>query len=231
MSFITDTFFGGAEKKAARARAAGITEGISEQQRQSAQTRRDFEPTIAGGQAAADQEAAFLGLQGKDAEQAAIDSFIESPGQAFLRQRAERALTRNAAALGGLRGGNVLTALQEQGIGIAAGQLGERKDRLSMVANRGVNALSNRAGLESGYSANIANLQAGRGDVLGSGIEAQAAGRRSGLSMIAGAFTGSGKLPGFGAIAPKAGVGGVMGGSAVGNFSNQVPPWFRRGSS
>lgn len=188
MSFIVDTFFGGAEKKAAKKRAAGITEGIDEQRRQFDLTREDFAPGIEAGDVSRERLLEFLGLRGQEAEQAAISGFTESPGQAFLRERQERSLLRNQAAIGGLGGGNVRTALQEQAFGIASTQLGERKDRLAGLAQSGLGAVGQQAGIGAGISANISNLQVGRGDVLGTGIEAAAAQTRSGLARVAGAF-------------------------------------------
>ncbi len=188
MSFIKKLFFGGAEKEAAEQRAAGISEGIAEQRRQFDITREDFSGFAERGGAAGEREAEFLGLRGTEAEQAAIAGFRESPGQVFLRERQERALLRNEAAIGGLGGGNVRTALQEQAFGIASTQLGERKSRLADVARRGLSAVAGQAGIGAGISANISNLLAGRGEVLGAGTEATAAARRSGLARVAGAF-------------------------------------------
>lgn len=188
MSFIRDTFFGGAEKKAGTAQAAGITEGITEQQRQFDLTRQDFAPSIEAGDVSREQLLQLIGGRGAEAEQAAIGRFQESPGQAFLRERAERTLLRNQSAVGGLGGGNVRTALQEQAIGIASTQLGERKDRLAGIAGAGTGAVGTQAGVTSGISANIANLLSARGSARASGITGQASGIRSGIGRIAGAF-------------------------------------------
>jgi len=188
MSFITDLFAGGAEDRAAQARERGITEGIGEQRRQFDLTRGDFAPGIEAGDVSRERLLELIGLRGSEAESAAIAGFQESPGQAFLRQRQERALLRNEAAVGGLGGGNVLTALQEQAAGIASTQLGERKDRLERLSTGGLRAVGQQAGIGGNISANIANLLAGRGEAQGQGIENVAAARRSGLARVAGAF-------------------------------------------
>lgn len=188
MSFITDLFSGATERDAAQAREAGFTEGTEELRRQFDLTRGDFAPGIERGDVAGEEEAALLGLRGSEAEQAAIGRFSESPGQAFLRQRSERALLRNESAIGGLGGGNVRTALSEQAIGFGAQFLGERKNRLAGVASRGLNAVATQAGIGANISGNIANLLTGRGEARGAGIENVASARRSGLARIAGAF-------------------------------------------
>ena len=189
MSVISDVFFGGAEKKAGKAQAAAQTQAIAEGRRQFDLTRQDFAPGIQAGNQARDQLLNFLGLNGTAAEQKAISGFQESPGQAFLRQRAERSLLRNASATGGLRGGNVLTALQEQGIGLSNQFLGERLNRLAGVASGGNASVANQAGIGANLTAGIQNAQVGRGAARASGILGQAAGIRRGLGQVAGAFT------------------------------------------
>ena len=188
ISIIRDALFGGAETKAAEAEAAGLTEGIGEQRRQFDLTREDFAGIVERGGLAGEREAELLGLRGVGAEQSAIDAFIESPGQKFLRERGERAVLRNASATGGLRGGNVLRELQEQGIGFAAGRLGERQDRLRRVAAGGTGAVGTQAGIGANLSSNIARLQAERGGARASGIRRKAAGQREGITRVAQAF-------------------------------------------
>ncbi len=188
MSFIRDALFGGAETRAAEAEAAGLTEGIGEQRRQFDLTREDFGSTIEAGDLARERELELLGLRGVGAEQSAIDAFTESPGQKFLRERGERAVLRNASATGGLRGGNVLRELQEQGIGFAGQRLGERQDRLRRVAGGGSAAVGTQGVIGANLSSNISNLLAERGSARATGIRGKAAGQREGIARVAQAF-------------------------------------------
>ncbi|MGY8962549.1 MAG: hypothetical protein ACKVKT_03225 [Rhodospirillales bacterium] len=165
-----------------------------EQRRQAELSRADFAPFLEQGQAASGQLGAFLGLQGQEAEQAAIAGFNESPGQKFLRERQERSLVRNEAALGGLGGGNVRTALQEQAFGIASTQLGERKDRLANVASLGATSASNLGALGSRSSENIGNIAMQSAADQGANALGLANNRRSGLAAIGGAIAGEGGL-------------------------------------
>ena len=130
-----------AAKSARRSQKRAADASLQEQQRQFDQTREDFAGVRGRGEAAGTELNALLGLSGSEEEQAALGRFNESPGQAFLRERQERSLLRNTAATGGLQGGNVQTALQEQAFGIASQQLGERKDRLAGVAQLGATVL------------------------------------------------------------------------------------------
>lgn len=188
MGFIKDAFFGGAEKKASKRQAEGITEGIEEERRQFDLTREDFAPTIEAGDVSREQLLALTGGRGVEAEQAAISAFQESPGQKFLRERQERSLLRNQSAVGGLGGGNVLTALQEQAAGIASTQLSERKNRLAGIAGAGTGGVTSQAAIGGNTSTNIANLLGQRGATRASGITGQASGLRRGLGAVAGAF-------------------------------------------
>lgn len=188
MSFIKDVFFGGAEKKAGEARAAGITEGIAEQRRQFDVTREDFAGFRERGGVAGEREAEFLGLRGAEAERAALEGFTESPGQAFLRERGLRAANRAASVSGELGGGNILEELQRRGTGFAQQFLGERLDRLAGVAGRGLQATTAGAGFGRDISANISGLLGARGEARAGGILGRASGIRGGIARVAAAI-------------------------------------------
>lgn len=83
------------------------------------------------------QQQALLGLSGQDAQQQAFAGLEESPGQQFLRERQQRALVRNASAIGGLGGGNVRTALQQQAVGFAQQDIQNQFGRLGQLSGRG----------------------------------------------------------------------------------------------
>jgi hypothetical protein len=123
---------------------------------------------------AAQRQAALSGALGPEEQQRAIDEFIESPGQQFLRDEQEQALLRNTAAIGGLGGGRVRSALQEQALGRAAGlqqqtfaNLGEVASREQQTQANIANLATQRGGatsaLRTGFGANLANIAAGQG--------------------------------------------------------------------
>jgi hypothetical protein len=90
------------------------------------------------GQRALQEQMALLGLSGQQAGEEAMTRFTESPGQKFLRDQQERALLRNASAIGGLGGGNIRTALQEQAFGRGQTQLQNRLGQLGAISGRGL---------------------------------------------------------------------------------------------
>lgn len=101
-------------------------------------------------------EQALTGVLGPEAQQEAFTNFLESPGQEFLRKEQEQALLRNEAAIGGLGGGRVRTALQEQAFGRASTNLQQALENIRSVR-----------GSEQQIQANIANLLSSGGVTKG----------------------------------------------------------------
>ena len=124
--------------------------------------------TKAGGQAF-DIQAALPGAQGADAQGRAFENFQASPGQEFLVGEAERALLRNQGAIGGLGGGNVRRALQENAIGLASQDFANQFSRLGEIAGRGATFSGAQAGREFTTGAGLAELTAGIGGNIAGG--------------------------------------------------------------
>jgi len=161
---------GKAAKGAAGAQAAASASAIGEQRRQFDISQEQAEPFRQAGLSALEQQQALMGLLGPEAQRAAFQQFQESPGQAFLRERGEQSLLRSSAAIGGLGGGNVRSALQQQGIGFAQQDLQNQLARLGSIAGQGQAVTSNIAQLGAGTSANIGNLLQAGGQAQASGI-------------------------------------------------------------
>jgi hypothetical protein len=111
-----------------------------------------------GGEQAQQMNAALTGALGADAQAQAYSQFQESPGQAYLREQAERGLTRNSAAIGGLGGGNVRKELQQQAVGLAAQDFQNQFDRRGTVADRGMAAANTEAEILMGQDRNQTSL-------------------------------------------------------------------------
>ena len=129
-------------------------------------------PFVQRGDEAGKLQAALSGALGPAAQAQAYQNFQSSPGQEFLLQQGERALTRNAAATGGLGGGNVKRELVNFGQGMALQDLARQTGQMGEVAGRGLNA----AGTSAGITSNLAGQQAGLGAQL-STANAQLAGQ------------------------------------------------------
>ena len=83
------------------------------------------------------------GLSAQEQQAQAFQQLSESPGQQFLRKRQEKAILRNASATGGLGGGNVLNALQENAFGLAQTDIQNQFGRLGQIAGQGQAAGTN----------------------------------------------------------------------------------------
>jgi len=157
-------------------------------------------PYTGYGEQAAQKEAALSGSLGPEAQQQAMDAFIESPGQQYLREQQERALLRNQAAIGGLGGGNVRTALQEQAMGIAAGQQQQQLENYRNIAGRGLQAGSQQAGIEGS-------------------LQGQQMAGQTGVNLANQAMQGQYGLTGAGMLQ---GAGSQLAGLATGGAQNQA---------
>jgi hypothetical protein len=128
--------------------SAGINTGrdLATGQAQAAfgQGRGFFQPYEEGGRQAFNQQLALSGAQGQDAFNQAN---MESPYVQYLQEQGERAVTRNASALGGLGSGRVQQELMRQGQGLAGQGLQQQFQNLNALSGMGLSAASGMAGL------------------------------------------------------------------------------------
>ena len=131
---------------------------------------KGLQPYVQPGYQANDLQAALSGALGAEAQATAFENYQNSPGQAWLQQQGDRALTRNAAALGGLGGGNVQRELVQFGQGLANQDLQNQFGRLGDVATRGLSSSTTIAGLEGQQAQMLGQLgQAGANMQFGAG--------------------------------------------------------------
>lgn len=149
-----------------------------------------FNPLATAGTKASDIQAALSGALGVDAQRAALSNL--TPVSEFLQSRGEQALNRNAAALGGIGGGNVRRELVRFGQGLAGESAQQQFNNLSTVADRGITALRDIGQLR-GQQADI-SLRAGQNeaDLLGRTSGLIASSRAAAASNIANVFGNSG---------------------------------------
>lgn len=112
------------------------------------------------------QALALSGAAGPEAEQAALDAFMESPGQQFLREQGEQAIMRNQAATGGLGGGRIGQALIDYGIGTAAQNLQQRLGNISSLIQPETQRSANIANILSSGGGQLAQYRSGIGTNL-----------------------------------------------------------------
>jgi hypothetical protein len=119
---VGGTLIGGAmsskaQKSAANTAASAETYAaelqVDESRRQFDEIRALMRPYVDAGNEAMNQQRALLGLAGQDAQASAINALQGSSQFAALQQQGENAILQNAAATGGLRGGNTQGALAQ----------------------------------------------------------------------------------------------------------------------
>lgn len=214
MSFVEDTFFGGAERKAGRdVRKAQQSAGRLTAA-QLAQTEEEFQPfTSQGPGLSLQKQQAFSGALGPEAQAQAFSEFQEDPGTEFLREQGLRGIESGAGVRGGLGGGDRLRELTKFSQGLALQQLSSRFSQLGATAGgeeaviaRRQQATGGLANLRAGFGAQQAGTIIGAGQARGAGRTGQAAGFRAGLQQVAGAVSGGvtggplGALQGFAGV-------------------------------
>jgi hypothetical protein len=122
-----------------------------------------LEPYTASGLDAIALMSDLAGVNGPEAQAAAFDAYKSSPELAYAMAEAEKAITRNAAATGGLQGGAVLEALSENALQLAQTDYGNYFNRLGSIAGGGQAAATDLANIQSGAGTAIGGYEYGTG--------------------------------------------------------------------
>lgn len=178
-SVIASSSAKSAANKAASAQQYAADQTIAEQRRQYDQTRTDLSPWMQQGQSAAASQGDLLGLNGPEAQAAAIAAQQGSPLYESLFRNGQNTLLQNASATGGLRGGNTQGALANFGKDTLAQVIEAQLTRLGGVSEQGQNA----AAQVGNFGANAANSI---GNALGDAGAAKAGAALAGGAATAG---------------------------------------------
>jgi hypothetical protein len=164
---------GEAAERAGQTQAAAAEKGIEEQRRQFDALVELMAPYVTAGTGALGAQQNLIGLGGAGAQQQAIEALQASPQFTALQQQGENALLQNAAATGGLRGGNVQAALAQFRPQVLSSLIDQQYSRLGGLSSLGQASAAGQAssGLQS--ASNIGNLLANQGAALAGGIMGQ----------------------------------------------------------
>lgn len=176
MSFIKDTFFGGAAKKASKAQIEATRMGIEELRRQFDLSRADLAPWREAGGQAIGQGLAML--------QPGYD-YTASPGYQFRFNEGQRAVDSSAASKGLLMSGGQLKDLVKYGQGVAADDFNDQFNRYMSIAGGGQQAATSGAQLGQNTANGIADLYTQQGNARASGYIGQAQGIQQGIGQLA----------------------------------------------
>jgi hypothetical protein len=199
-----------AARSAARTQAGAAEAGIAEQRRQFDAMRELLKPYTEAGLPALEAQQALLGLQGPEAERAAIERIRGGETFQALTRQGEEALLQRASATGGLRGGNIQAALSQFRPQLLSSLIEQQYGRLGGMTALGQQSAAGvgAAGLETG--ANVANLLGQQGAALAGGQLA----RGQAFGAIPSAIAGG--LGIFSGLGGSFGQGSAVGGGAVG---------------
>lgn len=189
MSFVADGFQGilgnpldligdltGANAQAEAAeRAAGIqagssAAGIAENRRQFEKLVQLMAPFVTSGTQAIGAQGALIGLNGADAQSAAIAQLEQSPQFSSLVRSGENALLQNASATGGLRGGNIQSALAQFRPQILSSLIESQYSKLGGLSQMGQAAAAGQASAGMQSADSISNLLAQQGAAQAGGV-------------------------------------------------------------
>ena len=178
---------------AAAAQAGSAEAGIAEQRRQFNEIQKLLAPYVAVGQPALEQQQAFLGLKGPEAERAAIERIRGGETFQALARQGEEAILQRASATGGLRGGNVQAALAQFRPALLSQLLEQQYSRLGGLTSLGQQSAAGVGTAGQAMGTNVTNLlgQQGAAQAAGALGQAQAYGQTiGGLSNVAGQYFG-----------------------------------------
>jgi hypothetical protein len=200
-----------AAEDAMNAQVGAAGQGIAEQRAAREELRKLLQPYTEAGIPALTQQQALLGLQGPEAEQAAIERIRGGETFQALAQQGEEALLQRASATGGLRGGNIQAALAQFRPQLLSSLIEQQYGRLGGLTTLGQRSAAGvgAAGMETG--SNVSNLLAQQGAARAGGelgqaraygqilnIPSQMAGMSAGGGFGAGGGGLTGELSGYG---------------------------------
>lgn len=182
---------------AASTQAASAEAGIEEQRRQFDALQELLAPFVGAGTTALGQQAALVGVEGPEAQRAAIQALEQGPEFAALTRQGEEAILQSAAATGGLRGGNIQAALAQFRPQVLSGLIEQQYGRLGGLAQMGQSSAAGvgSAGMQTGT--NVSNLlqQQGAARAGGALASGQAWGNVLGGISQYGGMIASGAVP------------------------------------
>jgi hypothetical protein len=164
---------GKSAERAAGTQAAASEAGIEEQRRQFDAVQKLLEPFVTGGTQAFRQQGALVGVEGPEAQRAAISAIEQGPAFQALVQQGENALLQQASATGGLRGGNIQAALGQFRPQILSQLIEQQFGQLGGLSKIGQASAAGTGAAAQETGANIASLLASQGAARAGGQIAQ----------------------------------------------------------
>lgn len=164
---------GEAAERAGEIQAGAAEAGIAENRRQFDKLIELMSPFVSQGTQAFGAQADLLGLNGTSAQQAAIQGLEASPQFSSLVKQGENALLQNAAATGGLRGGNTQNALSTLRPQMLSALIESQYSKLGGLSQMGQASAAGQASAGMQSAGAISDLLAQQGAARAGGVLAQ----------------------------------------------------------
>ena len=169
---------------AADTQSAAAQAGIEEQRRQFDAMQKILAPYTEAGTKSLAAQQDLAGLNGPEAQAAAMKGISESPEMLAMTQQGENAILQQGSATGGLRGGNVQGALAQFRPAALSSLINQQYGRLGGITQIGQ---ASAAGVGAGAmqtGANVADLLGQQGAAIAGGQLAQGQAYAAPLNMI-----------------------------------------------
>lgn len=183
-----------AARSAADAQMRAAQMGIDEQRAAWTDIQQLLSPFSSGGTNAFNSQLDLTGANGAEAQAAALAGLEASPQFTSLLTQGENAIRQNAAATGGLRGGNTQGALMTFRPQLLAQTIDQQFNRLGGLSAMGLNAATNQGQFRTGLASNVANLLTQQGAANAGGMMGQARGRMQQIGALAGGIGAMGGM-------------------------------------
>ena len=164
---------GEAAERAAGIQAGASEAGIAENRRQFDELVRLMSPFVTQGTQAFGAQGDLVGLGGSAAQQDAIRALEGSPQFTSLVQQGENALLQNASATGGLRGGNIQSALAQFRPQILSSLIESQYNKLGGLSQMGQAAAAGQASAGIQSAGTVSDLLAQQGAARAGGVLGQ----------------------------------------------------------
>lgn len=163
-----------AASSAANAQSQSAQAGIAEQHSEFEQMKGLLAPYVSGGTSALTAQQNLVGLNGAPAQQTAFQGIQNGPVFQGLMKQGENSIEQNAAATGGLRGGNTQAALAQFSPNLLNSLINQQYSNLGGLTSLGQNAaaMTGNAGIQTGQAVSNTYQQLGAaeaGDALAQG--------------------------------------------------------------
>jgi hypothetical protein len=120
-------------KKAAGAQTKSAQAGIEAENKRFEEATKLLQPYTDAGTKSLSAQGDLAGLNGPEAQKAAIAAIEDSPQFAAMQQQGEEGILQNASATGGLRGGNTQAALAQFRPQLLSGLIDQQYNRLGGI--------------------------------------------------------------------------------------------------